>query len=41
VLETATAKLTAAARSGGRSHESVGSASTGVPHGFWIASRWH
>jgi len=40
VLEAATAKLTGAARRGIRSHESVGSASTGVPHGFWVASRW-
>ena len=40
VLEAATAKLTGAARRGVRSHESVGSASTGVPHGFWVASRW-
>lgn len=40
ILEVATAKMTGAARRGIRSHESVGSASTGVPHGFWVASRW-
>jgi hypothetical protein len=37
-LET---KLTADARIGLRSHESVGSAATDVPHGWWIEPRWH
>jgi len=35
------AKLTAEARRGLRSHESVGSAATDVPHGFWREPRWH
>jgi len=35
------AKLTSAARSGLRSHESVGSAAADVPHGFWREPRWH
>jgi hypothetical protein len=34
-------KLTAEARRGVRSHESVGSEATGVPHGFWVEPRWH
>lgn len=34
-------KLTAAARLGLRSHESVGSAATDVPHGWWVEGRWH
>ena len=35
------AKLTAEARHGRRSHESVGSAAAGVPHGWWTEARWH
>jgi hypothetical protein len=34
-------KLTAASRHGQRSHESVGSAATDVPHGWWVEGRWH
>ncbi len=34
-------KLTAEARRGQRSHESVGSAAHGVPHGWLIEARWH
>jgi hypothetical protein len=34
-------KLTADARRGQRSHETVGSAAYGVPHGWWIEPRWH
>ena len=36
-----TAKLTADARRGLRSHETVGSAAYGVPHGWWVEPRWH
>ena len=35
------AKLTSAARRGLRSHETVGSAASGVPHGWWVEARWH
>jgi hypothetical protein len=35
------AKLTAEARRGLRSHESVGSSAAGVPHGWWTEARWH
>jgi hypothetical protein len=35
------AKLTAEARRGLRSHESVGSEAYGVPNGWWIEPRWH
>ncbi len=35
------AKLTNEARRGLRSHETVGSAAEGVPHGWWVESRWH
>jgi hypothetical protein len=35
------AKLTVDARRGLRSHETVGSAATGVPHGWWQEPRWH
>ena len=35
------AKLTSAARRGLRSHETVGSAAAGVPHGWWVEARWH
>jgi len=35
------AKLTAEARRGLRSHEGVGSAAAGVPHGWWVEARWH
>jgi hypothetical protein len=35
------AKLTAKARRGLRSHETVGSAAYGVPHGWWTEPRWH
>jgi hypothetical protein len=35
------AKLTAEARRGLRSHENVGSAAAGVPHGWWVEARWH
>ena len=35
------AKLTAEARRGLRSHETVGSAAAGVPHGWWVEARWH
>jgi hypothetical protein len=35
------AKLTAEARRGLRSHEAVGSAAAGVPHGWWVEARWH
>lgn len=35
------AKLTAEARRGMRSHETVGSAAYGVPHGWWTEPRWH
>ena len=35
------AKLTAAARRGLRSHDTVGSGAYGVPHGWWIEPRWH
>jgi len=35
------AKLTAEARRGLRSHESVGSEAYGVPHGWLIEPRWH
>jgi hypothetical protein len=35
------AKLTSAARSGLRSHESVGSSAADVPHGFYREPRWH
>ena len=35
------AKLTADARRGLRSHETVGSGAYGVPHGWWTEPRWH
>jgi hypothetical protein len=35
------AKLTAKARRGLRSHETVGSAAYGVPHGWWSEPKWH
>ena len=35
------AKLTADARRGLRSHETVGSEAYGVPHGWWTEPRWH
>ena len=35
------AKLTAEAKRGLRSHESVGSEAYGVPNGWWIEPRWH
>ena len=35
------AKLTADARRGMRSHETVGSGAYGVPHGWWTEPRWH
>ncbi len=35
------AKLTSEARRGLRSHEAVGSAAAGVPHGWWVEARWH
>ncbi len=35
------AKLTSEARRGLRSHETVGSAAEGVPHGWWVEPRWH
>jgi radical SAM superfamily enzyme YgiQ (UPF0313 family) len=35
------AKLTAKARRGLRSHETVGSAAYGVPHGWWTEPKWH
>ncbi len=35
------AKLTAEARRGLRSHETVGSSAAGVPHGWWVEARWH
>ncbi len=35
------AKLTTKARRGLRSHETVGSAAYGVPHGWWTEPRWH
>jgi hypothetical protein len=35
------ARLTAEARRGLRSHETVGSAAAGVPHGWWVEARWH
>ena len=35
------AKLTSAARRGLRSHETVGSGASGVPHGWWVEARWH
>jgi len=41
IREAFAAKLTSAARSGLRSHESVGSAAADVPHGFWREPRWH
>ena len=31
----------AEARRGLRSHETVGSAASGVPHGWWVEARWH
>jgi hypothetical protein len=34
-------KLTAKARRGLRSHETVGSAAYGVPHGWWAEPKWH
>ncbi len=39
--EALTAKLTADARRGQRSHVAVGSEAYGVPHGWWTAPRWH
>jgi hypothetical protein len=35
------AKLTAEAKRGLRSHESVGSEASGVPNGWWVEPRWH
>ena len=35
------ARLTAKARRGLRSHETVGSAAYGVPHGWWTEPKWH
>ena len=35
------AKLTYEARRGLRSHETVGSGASGVPHGWWVEPRWH
>jgi hypothetical protein len=35
------AKLTAEAKRGLRSHESVGSEAYGVPSGWWVEPRWH
>ncbi len=35
------AKLTVKARRGLRSHETVGSAAYGVPHGWWTEPKWH
>jgi hypothetical protein len=35
------AKLTSGARRGLRSHETVGSGASGVPHGLWTEPRWH
>jgi hypothetical protein len=34
-------KLTSKARRGLRSHETVGSAAYGVPHGWWSEPKWH
>ena len=39
--ERLAAKLTAEARRGLRSHESVGSEAYGVPNGWWVEPRWH
>jgi radical SAM superfamily enzyme YgiQ (UPF0313 family) len=39
--EALDAKLTAKARRGLRSHETVGSAAYGVPHGWWTEPKWH
>ncbi len=39
--EALAAKLTADARRGLRSHETVGSSAYGVPHGWWTEPRWH
>ena len=39
--EALAAKLTADARRGLRSHETVGSGAYGVPHGWWTEPRWH
>ncbi len=39
--EALAAKLTADARRGLRSHETVGSEAYGVPHGWWTEPRWH
>ena len=39
--EALAAKLTADARRGLRSHETVGSEASGVPHGWWTEPRWH
>jgi radical SAM superfamily enzyme YgiQ (UPF0313 family) len=39
--ERLTAKLTAEAKRGLRSHESVGSEAYGVPNGWWVEPRWH
>ncbi len=41
VREALAAKLTAEARRGLRSHETVGSGASGVPHGWWEEPRWH
>lgn len=41
LAEKLAGKLTTEARRGVRSHTSVGSAATGVPHGFWVEPRWH
>jgi len=34
-------KLTAEARRGVRSHETLGAEAYGVPHGWWVEPRWH
>lgn len=39
--EALATKLTAGARRGLRSHETIGSAAYGVPHGWWTEPRWH
>ena len=41
VQQALDAKLTAKARRGLRSHETVGSAAYGVPHGWWSEPKWH
>lgn len=41
IVEKLIGKLTLEARCGVRSHESVGSEATGVPHGFWVEPPRH